>query len=196
MMLVGLTIAALSFQPMRLSARPHSPTRRARETVALVELSELANMLPPDAFTAPTGYAPLPADFLPTAPPAPHGKPFSFYMMSAISFYILVNAMSSFGPIILRRLSGEAPPEPTALLEAVPTTSFGWVQADLRLPLPPLDGLHRHPIGRCTSTGSPLYLCRSEEATKFPSVERSLDFSEHYGEPIFVCCDVPSLRPE
>ena len=65
----------------------------------------------------------------------------------------------------------------------------GWVQADLRGPLPPLEELDRLRVGRtpAASGGHTLHLCRGDEAIGYASIERSLDFSEHYGEPVYIC---------
>ena len=60
-----------------------------------------------------------------------------------------------------------------------PRALAGWVQADLRGPLPPLDELDRLRVG--LRDGHTLHLCRADEAVGFASIERSLDFSEHYG---------------
>lgn len=64
------------------------------------------------------------------------------------------------------------------------------MQADLRGPLPPLDELNRLRVGR-TPAGHTLHLCRGEETAGFASIERSLDFSEHYGEPVYICSKAP-----
>ena len=49
----------------------------------------------------------------------------------------------------------------------------------MRGPLPPLDELDRLRVG--LRDGHTLHLCRADEAVGFASIERSLDFSEHYG---------------
>ena len=74
-----------------------------------------------------------------------------------------------------------------SILAAAPTTKFGWVQADLRGPLPPLDELDCLRVGTSRETGHTLHLCRAAEAVGFASIERSVDFSEHYGEPVYIC---------
>jgi len=59
----------------------------------------------------------------------------------------------------------------------------GWVQADLRGPLPPLEDLDKLRVG--VKGGHTLHLCRGEEAVGYASIERSLDFSEHYGASLY-----------
>ena len=63
------------------------------------------------------------------------------------------------------------------------------MQADLRGPLPPLEELDRLRVGRtpAASGGHTLHLCRGDEAIGYASIERSLDFTEHYGEPVYIC---------
>ena len=64
-------------------------------------------------------------------------------------------------------------------------SSFGWHHADLRTPLPPLSELTEHQIG--VRDGKLVYLCTARKAVGYGMVERSRDFSEHYGVPIYVC---------
>ena len=52
----------------------------------------------------------------------------------------------------------------------------------MRVPLPPLEELAEHPIGR--RDGQSLYLCRVTSTAKFLEIERSEVFSEHYGEEV------------
>ena len=55
----------------------------------------------------------------------------------------------------------------------------------MRVPLPPLEELDEHPIGR--RAGQSLYLCRVTSTPKYLEIERSEVFSEHYGEEVFIC---------
>lgn len=64
-------------------------------------------------------------------------------------------------------------------------SSFGWHHADLRSPLPPLSELTEHPVG--VRDGKLVYLCTARKAVGYGLVERSRDFSEHYGVPVYVC---------
>ena len=57
------------------------------------------------------------------------------------------------------------------------------MQADLRGPLPPLEDLDKLRVG--VKGGHTLHLCRGEEAVGYASIERSLDFSEHYGASLY-----------
>ena len=108
--------------------------------------------------------------------------------MHAVSFYLLLSGACTFGPVIKREIKArfEASPEESELrplAARVPTSTFGWLQADMRLPLPPLDELNApHPIG--ARAGQSLFLCREELALQFAEIERSADFSRHYGEDV------------
>ena len=66
-------------------------------------------------------------------------------------------------------------------------SSFGWHQLDLRTPLPSLTELSQaeHPIG--LRDGKRVYLCTARAATKYGVVERSSDFSDHYGSDVYIC---------
>ena len=91
------------------------------------------------------------------------------------------------GPRIVAAITHSAPPE----LVKAPVSSFGWIQADLRKPLPPIEELHEHPIGfrdgrrvvLCTES----YLIASRKM--FETIEVSKDFTEHYeeSERVYVC---------
>ena len=114
---------------------------RVAPTMALAELSDLALALPPTAFgNAPT-FSSLPLE-MPQY--APHPK-FSHTLMGAVGAYTLLNAVCTFSPVIKRRLAGED--STTRFLLSRPEASFGWLQADLRNPLPALSELTEHPIG-------------------------------------------------
>lgn len=66
---------------------------------------------------------------------------------------------------------------------------FGWLQADMSVPLPSLaelsDSCHR--IG--AKEGSTFYLC-GQPNNDFSSCAPSEDFSEYYGERVYVCRQV------
>ena len=68
-------------------------------------------------------------------------------------------------------------------------SSFGWHHVDLRTPLPPLSELsittNGYPIG--VRDGKRVYLCTARSAMRFGVVERSREFSEHYGAKLYVC---------
>ena len=63
--------------------------------------------------------------------------------------------------------------------------NFGWLKADLRMPLPDLAELQGacHRIGTMHENGHTLYLC----ADKSPGCQQSRDFSDHYKQPVYIC---------
>ena len=62
-------------------------------------------------------------------------------------------------------------------------SNFGWLQADLRMPLPSWEELETacHRIG--TQEGQNVYLCAHES----PGCQVSTDFTEHYCHPVYIC---------
>lgn len=72
-------------------------------------------------------------------------------------------------------------------LVSVPESSFKWHQVDLRTPLPPLEALSDapHPLG--IHEGKRAYLCGSDQALSYPVVTVSKEFTEHYGERVYIC---------
>ena len=98
--------------------------------------------------------------------------------------YIAVSGAFTFGRYAVRAKLSDGKEQKT-LLAKVPEASFGWLQADLRRPLPELEQLSEHPIG--IVGGRPVFLCSEEHALKYPKVEWSKDFSDHYGVPVYVC---------
>jgi len=125
----------------------------------------------------------LPPGFETLMPAVVHHTPFSRHLFNAIMGYMALDTTLFAAKIIKRRM--EPGVQEANRLAAAPTTKFGWVQADLRGPLPPLEDLDRLRVG--SSRGHTLHLCRGSEAIGYASIERSLDFSEHYGEPVFIC---------
>ena len=163
---------ALSSLPLSLclshsSLRTAPTSARARPAVAI--LSEL-----------PPGFETL-------MPAVVHHTPFSRHLFNAIMGYMALDTTLFAAKIIKRRM--EPSVQDATRLAAAPTTKFGWVQADLRGPLPPLEELDRLRVGRtpAASGGHTLHLCRGDEAIGYASIERSLDFTEHYGEPVYIC---------
>ena len=63
---------------------------------------------------------------------------------------------------------------------------FGWLQADLRMPLPPWAELQEacHLVG--THGGKYMYLCASRDMG-YDGCKQSSDFSDYYGKPVYVC---------
>ena len=74
--------------------------------------------------------------------------------------YMAIDMTLFTAKIIKRRRTPEAS-RLAASLAAAPTTKFGWVQADLRGPLPPLDELDCLRVGSSRETGHTLHLCRA-----------------------------------
>lgn len=70
---------------------------------------------------------------------------------------------------------------------------FGWLHADLRVPLPPYEDLKNscHLIGAGVGDheGYQMYLCASKAPSdsNLSSCELSQDFTKHYGNPVYLC---------
>jgi hypothetical protein len=68
-------------------------------------------------------------------------------------------------------------------------TDFGWLQADMRVPLPTLASLRDscHLIGQ--HNGHHMYLCASPQPSDgaLSNCGLSNDFTKYYGSPIYVC---------
>jgi len=68
-------------------------------------------------------------------------------------------------------------------------TAFGWLHADMRVPLPSLEELRQacHFIGE--HENRQVYLCTTEQpdAEGLDSCELSDDFTKHYGTNIYLC---------
>jgi len=164
------------------AARPSQ--RRARPSVALIDVSTMviaAQELPPEF-----------ADFS-WSPPAhvwfvhPGKWTAAENLIGCAAAYAFGQAVAALHCGISAVLSDEQP-EPTTLLEAVPESSFGWHDADLRMPLPAYSDLDEHPIG--VRDGHRVYLCTAAAAArnyKACTVELSKDFSEYYGHSVFIC---------
>eukprot|EP00320_Phaeocystis_rex_P014535 CAMPEP_0119060678 /NCGR_PEP_ID=MMETSP1178-20130426/4617_1 /TAXON_ID=33656 /ORGANISM="unid sp, Strain CCMP2000" /LENGTH=183 /DNA_ID=CAMNT_0007041807 /DNA_START=44 /DNA_END=595 /DNA_ORIENTATION=- len=132
----------------------------------------------------------LPPGFDTLMPQVVHHTPFSRHLFNAIMGYMAVDTTVFAARIVKRRIQPGV--HEAARLAAAPPTKFGWVQADLRGPLPPLDDLDRLRVG--LRDGHTLHLCRANQAITFASIERSLDFSEHYGEPVYICSMAPPAQ--
>jgi len=123
----------------------------------------------------------LPPGFEDLMPAVVHHTPFSRHLFNAIMGYMAIDTTLFAAKIIKRRM--EPGVQEANRLAAAPATNFGWVQADLRGPLPPLEDLDKLRVG--VKGGHTLHLCRGEEAVGYASIERSLDFSEHYGASLY-----------
>lgn len=70
---------------------------------------------------------------------------------------------------------------------------FGWIHADLRVPLPKYEDLQTgcHLIGQGVGDheGYPMYLCASKQPTLdgLSQCELSTDFTKHYGANVYLC---------
>ena len=169
-------LAPASFLP-GFAARATVTTPRAGPAVA--HLDSLSSLL-----------SAVPSGFEFAVPPAP--PKFSHALMEAVGAYILLSGACTFAPILKRKLGAKDPA--LAVLASVPSSRFGWLQADLRRPLPPLEELTSHPIG--VRGGRTLYLCRACDALRFSTVERSADFSDFYGESIYICSGLVTKAQE
>jgi len=66
--------------------------------------------------------------------------------------------------------------------------AFGWLQADLRMPLPSFAELKDacHLVG--SWKGNAMFLCSSpQQMGATTHCEQSADFTEYYGQPVYVC---------
>ena len=75
----------------------------------------------------------------------------------------------------------------------LPESSFKWHHADLRTPLPPLAELQDHFIG--IHSGRRAYLCSREAAFQYGTIEVSKEFSDYYGDQVFICYDEECAVP-
>ena len=69
--------------------------------------------------------------------------------------------------------------------------TFGWLHADMRVPLPPLDDLDSacHLIGQ--QNGHRMFLCTSKSQSEDRECDISSDFSKYYGAEVMVCRGQP-----
>lgn len=168
-MLALAPIVSLAYQPVA-PARPVPHVARTRPAVALLE-----------AFPEITSsFVPLPDGFMPE--PVYH-TPFSRHLFNAIMGYITIDGVLAFAPVITRKFSrtpeADAAKRLTKRLAKVPDTSFSWLHCPNALPLPPLEGLEMYRVGQ--RGAHELYLCRHDHAGRFLTVEKSIEFSDHFG---------------
>jgi len=192
MMLSASIVAAMTFLPNLHSPLVTAGQRRAVQPKMIGELAELSSALPPDAFGAgPTAFASMPREMAEFAV-APQPK-FSHTFLTAIGAYTVLSGACTFLPIIQDRLAGSPRgiSKMKTYLSSLPESSFGWLTADLRNPLPPLEDLDEFPIG--LRDGRRVYLCRIQpddahyHGLRYASIEVSKDFTEHYGERVYIC---------
>lgn len=180
--MIATAIAALAFTAGPSARSAPSLPWRSRQPMSL--LSEIASLTAIDPalidlstaadFSASSWHG-MPSQFVPDAPAVPTHRPFSRYLLDAVVLNIVISGASSFWPIFRRKLTNEDPV--ATRLARVPESRFGWIQADLRSPLPPIEDLEAHPIG--FHGGRPVFLCSQRATSRFLHVERSADFTEH-----------------
>jgi len=66
-------------------------------------------------------------------------------------------------------------------------SSFGWLQADMRVPLPKYEDLQLacHLVG--VDGKNQMYLCSAQSKSSFSSCDISDDFTQYYGHTVYVC---------
>lgn len=149
--------------------------------------------------TSPT-MAIIPPEFADLMAPAqPAFKPGTI-MLELTGLYCIVSGSMSFLPLIKNRIQTPDPSERVRnylLGDTVPASSFGWHNIDLRHSLPNKVedlGTNGHEIG--IYNGHKAYLChvdaaidayvQSVQGGKRPAIEVSNEFTEHFGEKVFI----------
>ncbi len=196
--LLSLT-PGMATTPRAAATRLHAQPRMLIESISTLS-AEAFGALPPEAFgNAPSTFVALPQELSDLAPPA-HQK-FSHIFLAACGAYTTLSAVCTFAPLITRRLMGQGPKEDLErFLASRPESSFGWLNADLRgKPLPAtIEELEVNAFPLGMYEGRRVYLCRIQadrvsEARKhlatYSNIEVSRDFSDFYGETVYVCTE-------
>ena len=205
--IVPLVPALLSFTPSmhigttsyRVATRLHvQPPRMLIESISTLT-AEAFGVLPFFG-SVPSTFAALPQELSELAAPA-HQK-FSHIFLAACGGYTAFSAACTFVPLLTRSQEDDL----EQFLANRPESSFGWHNADLRKPLPStleeLSQMNGFPLG--VHKGRRVYLChiqpeRVREAqthlASFAEIEKSRDFSDFYGETVYVCFEHASGRP-
>ena len=115
---------------------------------------------------------------------------FSSYLMNSVGLYIVLSGACTFWPRVKAVMKGEADEETLVeQLKHAPVSTFTWHHADIRVPLPSIDELTEHPIG--VRDGHRVFLCAERHLIsappKYVAVEFSEDFTDYYGERVYVC---------
>lgn len=166
-------------------------TSRSRSIAALLDPAALdASIFTMSTSSMIASSSVLPPEFQNLMDTHETHPPFSHYLMNAVGTYIIISGACQFVPRILAKITGVEPTTSEAAiakyLNAAPISSFGWHNADLRVPLPAsVQELHEHPIG--VRDGKRVYLCSAQAAINHHIVELSQDFTEHYGEKVYIC---------
>ena len=103
---------------------------------------------------------------------------------SDLSLYAPIAAMAAFA--LGLTLAGGKPEEVDGKPETK-TTGFGWLQADLRMPLPAWAELQEQCFLVGTWHGQSMYLCATAGGEGFSDCQVSNDFSKYYGKEVYVC---------
>ena len=157
----------------------------SRATLVLPALARAA--LPAPAHAAGLALPALaPAARTGTAPRMLSDPSFNFFEFSAIMLWLLVAV--SF--IIKQRDPDEAAQRQVPAIstsESERLSTFGWLNADLRTPLPTLAALREscHMVG--VRDGFQMLLCTADSDRGVGACAESKDFSAYYGAPVYVC---------
>ena len=176
----------------------------------MVMLLVCLTLTPTAAFVAPTlGIARPPASMavaarsLPIAvarspaasmsmmiPPDADGAGMTSLVVNAAIFFLVISIASklAFPDALGDSFGGEdAAASPDSSTDAG-VGGFGWLQADLRMPLPSWAELEQacHPVGN--HNGWHMYLCSSkQQGGRLEKCEVSEDFTKYYGQTVYVC---------
>jgi hypothetical protein len=93
-------------------------------------------------------------------------------------------ALAFIMTFVVALFTGDAETE----IASTKTNTFGWLQADLRMPLPPWEELKEacHLVGK--HDGHYMFLCAdASQDDGLTKCEVSSDFSLHYGRQVYVC---------
>ena len=109
-------------------------------------------------------------------------------LLDAAIFFIALNvALSFFGRVEVDIEGAEDGDDRLELADSRKDTSFGWLHADMRMPLPPYKDLE----GACHLVGSHrgkyMWLCATAGGEGYTSCNESRDFTEYYGKTVWVC---------
>ena len=172
LLLMAPTVAAFVAVPLARPACSLSAPARASPTTAVLDLppEEVAKLF--DSGDAAAGVA----DAAGMHP-----------LLDAAIFLITLNVAISFFGGFGDGLADEDDPDKLELASSRKETEFGWLQADLRMPLPSWKELQDacHLVG--SFRGKYMYLCASSEPSDYDGCAVSKDFSEYYGNTVYVC---------
>ena len=159
---------------------------------ALAPRHSVATMVVPDSFA--NEFASLPADVFSNTDAAAGAPLAEIFVLCAV-----IGGAAAFFALRGEDTPEQASPADEKIKEKMKglidkdedkaRTEFGWLHADLRVPLPPIELLKTscHLIGE--HEGRQMYLCASEkpEGIKVVSCYRSSDFSKYYDQDVYLC---------